>query len=195
MTAPSARNASLDRLDIWLIAIAAVLSAATALLLLLPTTPLRVVAPALDLTLDNVALIISALIAVLSWVRYRERHEEFALFQASAFLILAVANLVAVLATLTLTTDSTLTLSEPGDDHLYIFTAARLIAGGLLVVGGIRTLRGRLTPWPRLALAIPLAVFAVVILFVAAGHPMPPLISDLPGSSPAMTPLGSALQL
>ena len=86
MTAPSAPDASDDRLDTWLIATVALLSALTVVLILAPT-PLRVVAPVLDLTLDNIAMLISALVAVLAWVRYRERHEEFALFQASAFLI------------------------------------------------------------------------------------------------------------
>lgn len=136
---PSGRMERFDRLLIATVVGLAVLTAAT---FVVPPLRLRVLAPALDLSLDTAALVITGSIALLAWVR-RERHEAFALFQSAAFLSLAIANLHAVLESIGPDGRSVLSIAEPGQNHLYVFTVARMLTATFLVVGGFVALRGR----------------------------------------------------
>jgi signal transduction histidine kinase len=191
------RRIPLTAYDTLLVGTTVVLALGTVAMLTLPVPPLRVMAPAVDLTLDNVALLITSLVAVLAWVRFRERQQPFALFQASGFLVLAMANFTAVSITLTATADSTLTTVEPGDDQLLIFTGARLLCALLLVFGGLWAVRGHQVTRPMPAIVLPALLMAGGLLFVAIGHPLFNLITghDADPARPELSPLGSALQL
>ena len=84
-----------DRPELALRAGVVVLAGFTLVVALVPDLHGHAIAPAVDLVLDTTAVIVSASLTALAWVRYRERREPIALFQASAFLTLAVAYSVA----------------------------------------------------------------------------------------------------
>jgi len=190
-----------DRLDLALLATLGAFLVGSLIALLVPGLQLRVVSPPLDLALDSVALVVTALIASLAWLRFRERHYPFGLFQAAAFLGLAIGYAHAVAVTIGLDLATMLSTAEPGQDQLYVFLAARLAAGGVLVIGGLSVLRDREVARPLLVLAAPaLLVGAVIVIADVAPTWLPLLIQ--PDGGPAishatrmMTPLGSLLGL
>src|SRR6476646_1789257 len=103
-----------DRFDVILIGTVLVLGVATVTMLAIPAIPTRIVAPALDLSFDTVAVVVTSLLTVLTWIRYCERREPFALFQSAAFLVLAIANMHAVLGTIGDEARAPLLATEPG---------------------------------------------------------------------------------
>ncbi len=132
------------RLDVVLVSVVAGLTIGGVVSVVTPVLDARIFAPSLDLVRDTLAALVALAIGALAWVRYREHAEPGALFQSAAFLVLAVANGTAVvLATTGLDEGAGWTLSAPGQTPLYVFTLARLLAAGLLVVGGVEALRGR----------------------------------------------------
>ncbi|TAK01962.1 MAG: sensor histidine kinase [Chloroflexota bacterium] len=162
-----------------------------------PNPALRVVAPALDLTLDTIAMVVTMTVAGLAWIRFRERHDAFAVYQAAAFLAIALGNLGGVVGTIVTHGDSTLSTVEPGPEHLHIFAWARLLGGALIVAGGVASLRGRSPAHPRtLVLVVGLAVLALIFL-VEANAPLPALVDGPTGDqvAPRMTPFGVGLHL
>lgn len=166
-----------------------VLAGATITMLVIPSLRVRIIAPALDLALDSVALVVSVLIVVLAWVRYRERRQLFALFQSAAFLALAIANARAIIETIG--QDVHQSIDEPGQTQLYIFTAAWVLTGAFLVVGGVGTLHGRQPRHPRLILAsAALSMLGVIAWLSAAGSSVPDLVTSVPspGGNPTLTP-------
>ena len=80
------------RLDAILIAVVAALAFGGAASVLMIAPWVREVAPSLDLVLDTVTTLVAAAVAVLAWVRYRERGAPVALFQAAAFVVLALST-------------------------------------------------------------------------------------------------------
>ena len=191
-----------ERFDLILIGTILCLTGITFLMMVIPGLRLRILAPALDLTLDSVAVVVTGSIAVLAWVRYRERQEAFALFQSAAFLVLTIANLDAVLETIGPAGRATLSLSEPGQNQLYVFTVARMLAAALLVFGGVAALRGRQPRFSRLTVASSALLTIGAIAWVEAFGPgLAALVTD--GSSlaaqqgdvgPSITPIGAAVQ-
>jgi signal transduction histidine kinase len=200
---PRPQIGRVERSDIVLIGTVLVLAGATAAMLVVPSLRARIVAPALDLTLDSVALVVTSSIVVLAWVRYRERHEPFALFQCAAFLALAIANARAVLETIGPDLQAPLTTDEPGQAQLYIFTVARMLTAAYLVIGGVAALRGRQPTHPYLIVAGSALTMVVVIAWVlGSGLSLADLITQaepVPGElvhpAPALTPIGVAIQL
>ena len=186
-----------DRVDAAFAGTAITLALVSLIAAAWPSLSLRVVAPALDLALDTVALVVTTSVATLAWVRYRERRETFALYEVAAFLAFAVADGVAVLHTVALHSDSTLSTVEPGQEQLVLFAGARLIAAGLLVVGGAQALRGHPVQHP--VKVVVGTVTAVLVIAVAAhlGAPLPRLIGlpAGPHDVPVMTSLGVAVHL
>lgn len=144
------------------------LTIGTILMFAMPGLRARIVAPALDLVLDSVALVVTFSVAALSWVRYREQRQPFALYQATAFFVLAVANAQAVVVTIGFDVRAPLLAVEPGQDQLYVFTVARMLAAGLLVLGGISTLAGRQPRYPVATVVIPTIVLVGVAIVVRA---------------------------
>jgi hypothetical protein len=55
----------------------------------------RIVAPGLDLVLDTLTTFVALAVVVLAWARFRDRGQRAALFQAAAFLVLAIGYGVA----------------------------------------------------------------------------------------------------
>ncbi len=197
------RSVRAEHFDLVLVGTIAALSATTILMLVVPGLRLRILAPALDLALDSVAFVVTGVIALLAWVRYRERHEPFALFQSAAFLSLSIANLDAVLETIGPEGRSILSLAEPGQNQLYVFTVARMLAAAFLVFGGVAALGGRQPRFPRLTVAGSALLTLGAIAWVEAfGPSLANLIA--PGASatvagqlgaPSMTPIGAAVQV
>lgn len=197
------RDSRGERFDLILVGTIATLTLTTILMLVDPELRLRILAPALDLALDTVAVVVTCIIALLAWVRYRERHEPFALFQAAAFLALAIANLDAVLETIGPEGRSVLSLTEPGQNQLYVFTVARMLAAAFLVFGGVAALRGRQPRFPRLTLTTSAFLTVGAIAWVEAVGPGLTKLVVLGSSSavalqeavPSMTPVGAAVQV
>ena len=77
---------ALDQLDGALLATLVGLSGVALAFIAFPLLPERIVAPSLDLALDSIALVVTSLVATLSWIRFREGQHPFALYQATAFL-------------------------------------------------------------------------------------------------------------
>lgn len=197
------RPARVERFDIVLIGTVIVLAAFTIAMLANPSFQARIVAPALDLALDSVALVVTSAVALLAWVRYREQRDSYALFLSGAFLALAVANTRAVLETIGPDIHATLSAGEPGQDQLYVFTAARALAATLLIIGGVASLRGRRRSHPRTILLIPAALMVGFIAWVQVNGtalpdlvtPVMPVAGGLPGPAPSNTQIGVAVQL
>ena len=84
----------------------------------------HVVAPAADLTVDAIALVVTAAVAALSWIRYRERRQPMAHAQAAAFLALAIADGFALAVSLTGDFRSVPVPVEMSQDALFVWTAA-----------------------------------------------------------------------
>lgn len=200
---PRPRLGRADRFDIVLIWTVLVLGGATVTILAFPATQTRVVSPALDLALDTVAMVVTSLLAVLAWIRYRERRAPFALFQSAAFLVLAVANIHAVIVTIGPDLRSPLLPAEPGQDQLYVFTVARILAGALLVVGGVASLHGWNPSRPLVIEVVPATLMgAAIALLTMSGGSFPELVTPTAISAgaalqspPVVTQLGIAIDL
>jgi len=156
-----------DRLDLALWSAVVVGAIATFAMLVSPGFHGHIVAPALDLALDSVALVVTSLVSSLSWVRYRERREASALFQSAAFLALAIADGIAVGISVVRDFAATPSVVTIGEAQLFVWTGARLLAAGLLIVGGVQSLRGGQTRHPMAVMAGTVAVMLVVVGGVA----------------------------
>jgi signal transduction histidine kinase len=190
-----------DRLDLALLATVAMIIVGAGAALAIPGLRLRIMSPSLDLVLDSVALVVTGLIGSFAWLRFRERHYPFGVYQAAAFLGLAIGYAHAVVVTVRLDLAEMLSVAEPGQDQLYVFLAARLAAAAVLVIGGISVLQGRTVERPELVLVAPALVVCAVILVADLVPASLPLIVEPtagPASLPvsrAVTPLGSFLHL
>ncbi len=193
-----------ERLDIVLIGTVLVLAGVAIAMVAFPSLQARVMAPALDLALDTVAFVVTSSVAVLAWVRYRERREPFALFQSAAFLTLAMAQVIDAVVEVTASdVRSPLSIVEPGQDLLYLLTAAQMLSAVLLVVGGVVALHGRQPSHPRLIVATPAVVIIGLVAWVnATGGSLPDLItpivpsaSQLPQLAWSVTSIGVMLQI
>jgi signal transduction histidine kinase len=187
-----------DRLDLALLAGLVGLGALSAVLIVSPDVPERIVAPSLDLALDSVALVVTSLVATLSWIRFREVRQPYALYQATAFLVLAITYLRAVIDTVGVDPTAPLASVEPGHEQLYVFIAGRLVAATLLVVGGVLALGGRRETHPGRVVGL---AIAAAIAIAAIAHPISGVLPALliytePETHGAtITSLGSALHL
>ncbi len=177
------------RLDIVLVSVVAGLTLGGIASVLTLVSDARIYAPSLDLVSDTLATLVAMAIGALAWVRFREHAEPAALFQSAAFLVLAIVNGTAVvLATTGLDERVGWTLSAPGQTPLYVFTLARLLAAGLLVVGGVGALRGRHTRrGVRVLMASTIAMLGILALLVVPAGYLPAL-----GADPTSIPVGLA---
>jgi signal transduction histidine kinase len=188
--------------DVVLIGTVVILAGVNAAMLAFPQLRPRVVAPALDLVLDSIAFVVTAMIAAMTWVRWRERHLGFAVYQSAAFLVLTIANLRAVLETIGPDLQVDLPPVGPGQDQMYVFTAARLLAGVLLVVGGLASLRNHQPGRPRLIVGSSAVLMLAVVVLADLGEAgltgMVTWIAPSGGvllTAPAVTPAGAFVQL
>jgi signal transduction histidine kinase len=99
--------------------------------------PFAVAAPQLDIALMAVGTTVLVEVAALSYLRFRYGGE--GLLEAAGFLVLAIANLLNLIAVIT-HADSALgmTLDAPGQLPLYFWAAARLLAASLIAAGAVR---------------------------------------------------------
>jgi signal transduction histidine kinase len=163
----------------------------------------------LDLVLDSVATVVTLGVASVAWVRYRETGAALALFQASAFLVLAIASGVSLLLVVGRmdVAFSDFGLNMPREAQPQITTAGHLMAAMLLVAGAAISLRGIHVRQRWLILLGPAIALLAMIQFASAWSPhVPPLssvfiLSYLPTwpsfqpVPPTPTPLGVGLHL
>ncbi len=155
--------------------------------LAVPALHVQVVAPTFDLVLDSLTTFVTLSVAVLSGLRYRQRTEPIALFQAAAFLVLALANgLTVALTVVGLDGRVGLALTAPGQAPLYVFTVARLLAAALLVTGGLDALRPRPTRWPAFVLGGSVLLLLLAIALVEWQTPALPALAVLAPSTGAV---------
>jgi signal transduction histidine kinase len=170
----------LDRLDGVVAATVLVLCAVSAAVALLPMLGGQHVEAGLDLVLDTFATVVTLGVAGVAWVRYREVGAPVALFQASAFLVLAVASgasLLFVVGKLDVAL-ADFGLNMPREAQPQITTAGHLMAATLLVVGAALSLRSIRVRQPWLILFGPAALLVAIIHFASAWSPyVPPLSS------------------
>jgi signal transduction histidine kinase len=163
-----------------------------------PELDVRFVAPGLDLVLETVTTLVAFSVAALGWVRHRQHGEPIALFQAAAFLVLAIANGLSVVMVVSgLDARTGMTLSVPGQAPIYVFMTARFLAAALLIVGGIASLRDRRPSWPRtVVVGSGMIIVFVIVLVEARTGSLPSLGSaEAPGSLPTSTALGAVVHV
>ncbi len=171
----------LGRLDGWTIALAFALAVGTLLVVILPQLSLVLVDQRLDLVINTAATLAALSVSALSWARYREAGQISALYPASAFAVLGLANGLWLLAVLLhLDVPAGIALSAAGELPIYVQGISRLLAAGLLTAGALATppawLRGLSARTVMLA-PIALVLLVTVIGFVFADR-LPPLLGD-----------------
>jgi signal transduction histidine kinase len=184
--------------DIVLALVIIVLALGTLAGSIVPTLEVRFVAPDLDLALETITTIVALSIAALAWVRFRQLAEPMALFTASAFAILAIANGFSVMLVVAgLDEHSGMGLESPGQAPSYVFTVARLQAAVLLIGGAHLALRGRRPSRPAVIPAASVLATVVVIAGLEASSAWLPALVAAPGPGllPQPTPAGAALQI
>lgn len=198
---PAARSTALDGA---LVAVIVVLVTATAAAVVVPGVHVRFVAPSLDLVLDTITSGVTLAVAALAWVRFRQNGEPMALFQVAAFLGLALANILNVgLQVSGLDAPAGMALAEPGQAPLYVQTFARLLAGGLLVLGGLGSLRRWRPEYPAAVVLGTSGAMLVMVALIDVGAARLPSLGSVGGfpsqggetAMPTPTPLGAGVQI
>jgi signal transduction histidine kinase len=187
-----------DRLDYAAATLVAVLTVATVVFFGLRSGEGHVAAPGLDLVLDTLACVIMAAVALLSGVRYGERKEPIALTQASGFAVLSMAYGIAVAVSVARYPARAEDLVAAGEAQMWVFGVARILATGLIMLGGLATLRHRRTPWPAVVLVMPALVLGWVAVNAFMGSVQVPPLATATLNGPAtnlefdstLTPLG-----
>ena len=181
LTAGVAERPGVRRFDVVLVATGVALALAGAVSVVMPALDARVVSPSLDLVLDTVTTFVAASVAALAWIRYRQRDEPVALYQAAAFLVLGITNGMTVLLTVSgLDGRVGATLAAPGQGPIYVFVLARFVAAVLLVAGSWDALRQRRPRHPGLLLAGSLLATAAILLLLALPAGVLPAIGTTP---------------
>jgi signal transduction histidine kinase len=178
---------ALRRLDIVLLATAAGLILATAAFLLDSSLSFALVDRSLDVAINSLSVLAAGSLAALALARYRESGRVAGLFQSSAFLVMAlVSGLNVAVAVLKVDAEFGLALGLPDQLPLYVWSVSRVVAGGLLVVGGVAAL-STVHPPPRIRRTLLLPVVAVTVVTVglfALRERLPAFTELLPFVSP-----------
>jgi signal transduction histidine kinase len=128
----------------------------------------------LALVIDAAAIAVAVAVAALAWVHFREGPDPAALVRASAFLVLAALNGLAVLANVAgLERAFGLSLDDPGQLPLWAGILARGVAAVLLVAAGLTALRRLLTGRIPAVLVLGLPALLVTGMIVAAATIQP----------------------
>ena len=129
-----------------------------------------------------VLCLVAVAVAILAWIHYREGGDRAALFRASAFLVLAVQNIVFIaIAVAGRSPDFGLAIQDPGQMPVWSVILGRGIAAALLVMAGMVALRPNAyrRAWPAAVLWAPSAVMAVAsVAMLAASDSLPPLLDE-----------------
>ena len=169
--------ARVRRLDRVLIATFVALVIGSVATIGMPGIRIGFVAPGLDIILDTTTTVITASVAALALVRFRARGESAALFQASALLVLAIANGYELLLVFgRANAIPGILLAAPGQAPLYVGAATGLLAGLLLVAGGRGSIRRTTVGAPRAVLAVGgFATLIFILVGQVTGSSLPPL--------------------
>ncbi len=189
----------IERPEFVLRAVFVALAATTIVVAFLPAIHGHIVAPALDLVLDTVAVVVSGSVAALAWIRFRERREPIAAFQAAAFLPLTIAYVAAVSVTVARDAANGARPVVAGEQE-YVFALARATTALLLVAGGVPIVARFGIRRPVVLIAAPamLMLATVWLLYWRALPGLPALVTpapDDPAGLPTITPFGTVLQL
>ncbi len=189
-------------------AVVIALALGTAVCVLGPGLRESIVAPSLDIVLDTLTTAVTLAVAVLAWVRFRQRGDPIAAFQAAAFLVLAIANsLTVIVVTTGHDVPAGMALASPGQAPIYVFTFAHIFAAALLVLGSLASLRGRLVDHgPAIVLGSAVTMVLAIAIIEAGANRLPPLASiglpilaaGTPAAAPfpsVTTPLGGVAQV
>jgi len=171
----------LDRFDTVFVGTVVVLAGISAAVALLPMLGGQHVEAGLDLVLDTFATVVTLAVAIVAWVRYREIGAPVALFQASAFLVLAICNAASLLFVVG-RLDVALAdfgLDMPRTAQPQITAAGHLIAAVLLAVGAALSLRAVRVRQPWLILLGPPALLLAIVQFANDWGPYVPPLSGV----------------
>jgi signal transduction histidine kinase len=171
----------LRRLDRWTIPLAFALAIGTLIVVILPQLSLVLVDQRLDLVINTAATLAALAVSALAWARYREGQQPPALYQASAFAVLGLANGLWLLAVLLhLDVQAGISLAAPGELPVYVQGTGRLLAAALLTAGALSATPGRLSR--QSARTVMLGPIAIVVLVALVGFAfadrLPPLIGE-----------------
>jgi signal transduction histidine kinase len=172
----------LNRFDVVLVAVVALLSAITIVMVIDPTFNRVIVDRTLDVALSSLGLLAAVVLSALAMLRYRESGRVSALLQASAFLTLGILNAVVIALVLDkLDGRVGLTLGMPEQLPLYVTATVWLTLAGVLTASGLSALRdarGRAAHARWLVLAPPMVIFALTLVVYPVRGRLPPLIGD-----------------
>lgn len=158
---------AIRRLDLALLATAAVLIAVTAAFLLEPSLSFALLDRSADVAINSLTVLAAGSLAALALARYRESGRLAGLFQSSAFLLMAWVAFLNV-AVVVLKVDGRFGLSLAGQPEqlpLYILSFSRLMSGAILVIGGMAAISMlNRVPRVRRTLLYPVALITIVTL-------------------------------
>jgi len=184
--------------DAILALLAVALASVVAATVIVPALEVRLVAPGLDLVLETLTALVAFGVAALAWVRYRQHAGPVALFQGTAFLVLAIAGGLSVAMVVSrLDVRSGTSVWAPGQPPAYVFLAARLLAAALLIVGGIASLGHRRPSRPLTVVVGSVITMMIAIAIVESRTGSLPALgfAEAPGSPPTPTLLGVAAKV
>lgn len=141
----------------------------TALAFFTPAVGVSVLSAPLDLIINTGATLVAGAVAALAWGRYRETSEAGYFFQAAAFLTLASVNAL-VLGATAFGVEGSLGfhLNDPGPLPIISFVAARLVAAGLLLIGGYLAIQAGSARLPNAGWLIPLPPLGTLAIIAVA---------------------------
>ena len=184
------------------------LAVGTAAGIVVPGLRVRIVAPSFDVVLDTLTTFVTLAVAVFAWMRFRERGDPVAAFQAGAFSVLAIGNgLTLVAVTTGLDTAMGMALASPSQAPIYVFMTTRLFAAALLVLGCLASLRARpVDRAPVMMLGSGVAIVVAIALIEVGASRLPPLTSigapdmapGVPGAGglpSSLAPLGAVAEI
>ena len=156
--------------------------ALTALFLFDPSLSFALIDRSTDVAINALMVLAAGSLAALALARYRESGRLAGLFQSSAFLLIAWMALVNV-SVVVLRKEGDFGLSLGGMPEqlpLYILSISRVVAGGILLVGGAAAI-GLVTRAPRVrrTLLTPIVAISAVTLVLYAIRDQVPNFNDL----------------
>jgi signal transduction histidine kinase len=189
-------------LDRWLITITILLGALTVAAIIALGHHVHAQAPALDIVVDTATTGITASVAALSWVRYRETANGDSLFRTSSFVVFMAANAYSLLLVI-LPADLLAgpVLIGDGPAPLWVTTFGRGLAALLLVLPLVPAAVRPAMRHPRATVALPTVILLASVPIAQALAPVLPALSDMfelhtadPIMLPASTPIGTIVQ-
>lgn len=139
---------------------------------------------AIELIINTVTGVAAAGAAFLAWSRVRETHDDPAIFEAAAFLVLlGTRGLLVTVAALGTAGSLGMSLDGPQQWPIYAWTIARALMAVLLVLAAVDRLRSQAarTLPAGLTVVVPVVALGVIILILRALEPRLPPILDPDG--------------